>query len=188
MFTKEYLSCLQFMMASVYSGISSSFGFKKTYNVNGQEIYIGPSYQYSSANRASPIPFSLINSGAAGTSSGISFSNDANAFSGITSSVYKFPMVSGITASFVSVRYNVVSENKIQTIYRYNVVNNNSGSVTVRKFAVNASIPYISAYGESTSVSSATLLSFVQEFASPIVIDGGATAIIDVTVETELPE
>lgn len=188
MFTKEYLTCLQFMMASMSSGSASSFGFKKTYNVDGHEIYIGPSYQYSSV-RTNPVPFPSINNYSSGTSQGISFSDDASTFSGITSSVYKFPMISGITASFVSVRYNVVSANKIQNIYRYSVINNNAGSVTVRKFAVNAVVPSRAAYGQSSSANdSTTLLAFVKDFASPIVIDGGATAIIDITVETEIPE
>lgn len=185
MFTKEYLESLQFMMASVSSG-GSSFGFKKTYNVSGQEIYIGPQYQSSSVVTR-PIVFSSINSGS-GTSIGVSFSDDSSAFSGITSSVYKFPMISGITVSFISTRFNVVSENKIQTIYRYSVLNNNANSVTVRKFAVNASVPAQRTYGESTYTSdNSTLLAFVKEFASPIVIGAGDTAIIDVTVETEIP-
>lgn len=181
MITKEY-KIVQQTRQSTYM-TNKAYGFYPIRCCDGQLHYTGP--MPGSGNMSCFLYFGYKSSGA--SSNGYSFTSDDVDFSGITDEVYNFSDISGVSYSLVSVSFGGQNE-KMYTTYRYQLSNTSANQVIVRKYFVRSEAYFTTSSGETSGTRSYVYLALVQDLPTPVVINAGETAIIDVTIETEIPE
>ncbi len=182
MITKEFKIVQQTRQCTYLS--NKGCGFFPIRCCNGQVKYAGPAD--GSGYMGCFLYFGTHGSGA--NSEGYSFTSDDVDFSGITDEVYDFSDISGVSYSIVGVSFGGQND-KMYTTYRYQLNNNSANQVIVRKYFIRTRAYLFGSSGvSSASPSQYYFLSLVQDLPTPVVINAGETAIIDVTIETEIPE
>lgn len=181
MFTKAYLFTLKTLQA--YNSTHNPGVFLRK-DALGSQKYIGASGPAVSPSTyiKYETPFVVSDSP---NQNCVTFSDDATPFLD-DDTVYKYTTPSGISSiSYLNISHATTNNGYSITI-RYSVQNGGSQDVTLRKFVAYNDMRTASTLG-SLATSYSKFLSLVQEI-TPVTIPAGGTAVIDVTIETEIPE
>lgn len=182
MFTKAYLFTLKSIQAYV-SGHSLAILPRK--DSSGSQKYIGATQATSSSPNIT-IPYATPNKVTSVTNPCVTFSDDATPFVD-DDTVYRYTTPSEISSITYLNTTHAITNNGYSITIRYSVQNGGSQSVTLRKFVAYNQMKYSSTLNAITDSYTSSFLSLVQEI-TPVTIPAGGTAIIDVTIDTEIPE
>ena len=167
---------------SVYFSDSAVYkGYYKAKNTNGYDGYIG---NYST--NPMYLNFDQFMNPNSSNINGYGFSNDSTPF--VDDGTVALPTLQRNLSCTKSLRSLSAVGGKLAKEFRYILTNNNSEEVTLYKFVASFEANSSSTYAGSVSSSMMPFLGYVQEFSNPVTIPANGTAIIDVTIETEIPE
>ena len=182
MFTKAYKFSLNTLKSYVYEKNPGVFPAK---NTNGTTRYLGSSNPQVNCWL---IQWDAVKTyGSTPTQTGVSFTDDNTPFVD-NDTIYSYLTPQNITISLSNKSASYTS-NSIVNSLRYILTNSGSSPVTIRKMFAITLLPCSSTIGSNATSSTSNdkyFLSYVKELETPVEVPANGTAVIDVTVETDI--